>query len=754
MALKYWGKTISDYSAMQWPAPDGFHVPLITEWEWIKTIMDWLGLTTPDNWRINLHMPFVGSRNNTSELYFQGSRGYYWSTSPFSTDKARCLYLDSNYALLTNNGRISAYPVRCFKDSYEIPTSSWAVVQGTLWSAWIFWNQTNGLISITSDWTTWYTIADKNLWATTVYNNWDTLTQANMWNMYQWWNNYWFPSTWSVTTSSTQVDASTYWPWNYYNSSTFITKSSSPLDWSSVQNDNLRWWVTWTKGVPVNIVDRYYWGKTISDYSAMRGPAPEWFHIPLSSEWGIVYDIWVDLWWWSSDWTNLWIALKMPFAGYRSYYNGGIAFVNGISSQGEYWYYWSSTFGTTYYGRAFRISSSVINSTSMGYRGYGYSIRCFKDTPIVPTSSWVKLYWTSIESWWIFWSSTDWLISLSNNWTTRYTIQDKNLWATTVWNSWDTLSEANCWKYYQRWNNYGFPRTWSITTSSTQVDASNYGPWNSYLSSTFITSEIWDSSNSQNLWWWVTWVQNRVAKVKEVYYNTTKIRPFYPAWIYWNQSLWLISASSNWTDWITISDKNLWASVVYNYWDAMSETNCWKFYQRWNNYWFSYTWTPSRTLNKVNVSSYWPNNYYSSSTFVRVGWDWCWRTDNSSTAALNLRWDITNTNEARKWPCPDGFHIPSRNEGAALTAIPRTLGRLSFDERYKIYKMPKCWFRDNYTSQVVDIWTDSATWTTTQEDTNFWWTVAWNWFWPARWLNIRPFRNAAIIPTDGWVKLL
>jgi hypothetical protein len=55
-----------DFSAMQWPAPSGFHIPLITEWEWIKTIMDWLGLTTPDNWRINLHMPFVGSRNNTS----------------------------------------------------------------------------------------------------------------------------------------------------------------------------------------------------------------------------------------------------------------------------------------------------------------------------------------------------------------------------------------------------------------------------------------------------------------------------------------------------------------------------------------------------------------------------------------------------------------------------------------------------------------------------------------------------------------
>lgn len=82
---------------------------------------------------------------------------------------------------------------------------------------------------------------DKNLWATTVYNNWDTLTEANMGYMYQWWNNYWFPSTWTISnTSSTHVDASAYWPTNPYSSDTFITWGS---DWSSVQNDDL-WWDT------------------------------------------------------------------------------------------------------------------------------------------------------------------------------------------------------------------------------------------------------------------------------------------------------------------------------------------------------------------------------------------------------------------------------------------------------------------------------------------------------------------------------
>ena len=85
---------------------------------------------------------------------------------------------------------------------------------------------------------------DKNLWATAVYSDWDTLSQDNMWNMYQWWNNYWFPSTWTISnTSSTQVDASSYWPGNYYSSDTFITWSD---DWSSVSNNDLWWDTTWT----------------------------------------------------------------------------------------------------------------------------------------------------------------------------------------------------------------------------------------------------------------------------------------------------------------------------------------------------------------------------------------------------------------------------------------------------------------------------------------------------------------------------
>jgi hypothetical protein len=251
---------------MKWPCPDWFHVPLSTEWQWLKTIMDWLGLTTWDSWRINLHMPFAGCRMySNADPRNQRDSCYYWSSSPNSagSDSARSLSMgwSSNVNADRSDFRAYGYSVRCFKNSFELPTSSWTVINGTLWSAWIFWNQSEWLISITN-WTTGYTIQDKNLWATTVYNDWNTLSKANCGKYYQWGNNYWFAWTWSVTTSSTKVDASTYWPWNYYSSSTFITWS---YDWSSVHNDNLRWWETWP--VSMNELQNAYIGEYVEpDY--------------------------------------------------------------------------------------------------------------------------------------------------------------------------------------------------------------------------------------------------------------------------------------------------------------------------------------------------------------------------------------------------------------------------------------------------------------------------------------------------------
>ena len=288
------------------------------------------------------------------------------------------------------------------------------------------------------------------------------------------------------------------------------------------------------------------WIKVWDDYSAMQWPVPSWFHVPLNTEWKATKDIRTALGGWSSDWTNFWIALKLPFAGDRNYSSAG------VRNQGTFGFYWSSSRSNANSAYYLSFDSTALNPQGYNYRAFGFSVRCFKDFPVVPTSSWTKLYWTSIESWWIFWSSADWLISLSSDWQTWITISDKNLWATTVWNNWDTLSEANCGKYYQWGNNYWFPFTWTITdTSTTQVDASNYWPWNYYSSSTFIKySGRWDSTDNWNLWWWVTWVVNNAIT------NTGVLSVNGQTWAI----TWLASMST-----ITVSLTSAW-------WSSKSQT--------------------------------------------------------------------------------------------------------------------------------------------------------------------------------------
>lgn len=230
------------HSDMQWPCPTGFHVPTMQERVWLKSIMDYESLPVWEMYEDVLFMPITGRRryadwNYVSETYarYRTSIGFKVSSSLY----AGCLgFTDSTVDAQLSEVISAGRPIRAFKDSFEVPTSSrYNVDDG------IYRNQSEWLISITSDWTTGYTIMDKNLWATTVYHYWDTLSQANCGNLYQRWNNYGFPWNWTITTSSTKVDVSWYWPWNYYYSDTFIKWGT----WQSSSNLNLRWGVSqWT----------------------------------------------------------------------------------------------------------------------------------------------------------------------------------------------------------------------------------------------------------------------------------------------------------------------------------------------------------------------------------------------------------------------------------------------------------------------------------------------------------------------------
>ena len=688
----------------------------------------------------------------------------------------------------------------------------------------------------------------KYKWSVASYSNLPStwLTAWDVYNVEDTWMNYaWTGSAWDALGAS--VDLSNYlaknnttaftptWDYNpatkkYVDDRDTYIGGSEPTSnkvewrlWYDTRNDQLKVydWANWN--VTRNEYHVWEWIEiwTVQDYSAMQWPCPNWFHVPLTTEWQTVKNIWTALWGWSNAWNDFWIALKLPYAGGR---NSSASIV----AQGTGWYYWSSSRYNASDASSLNLTKYSIFAQSSNGRANSFSVRCFKDTPTVPTSSWTKLYWTSIEAWWIFWSSADWLISMSSDWQTWITITDKNLGATTVWNSWDTLSEANCGKYYQWWNNYWFPRTWSVTTSSTQVDASNYWPWNYYSSSTFITYDgRWDTTDNWNLWWWKTWVvtienaitntgvlsvnwqtwdvtiaspdmSNYLAKDNTTaftptgnynpatkkyvddnkteytagewiditndeiwldgtyewkdysamqwpapsgfhvptkdewvalcgiltstfgmasnattmgtylkmpmagsrYSNTTNVNgvgtggrywsssqysKYYAyylsfsssalnsqddstfasgysvrcfkdapisfldtplelwtvlyqgswnAWIYRNQNRWIISVSWDWTTWYTIMDKNLGATTVFNQWDTLTDVNCGNFYQWGNNYWFAHSWTLTTSSTAVDVTWYWPWNYYSSSTWITV-------TPRFTTTNGNLRWWVT-----------------------------------------------------------------------------------------------------------------
>ena len=285
--------------------------------------------------------------------------------------------------------------------------------------------------------------------------------------------------------------------------STTINYSSpyTPLyDWSPATkkyvDDNAKTYNAWT-GISI-------WSAT---KNWRKWPAPDGFHVPSKDEWVALCWILTTTFSMASNATTMATYLKMAMAGRRGYFNSYVA------GQGTNGYYWSSSPYPSEATDSYNInfSSSKISPQLSSYRSVGLSVRCFKDSPVIPDSSWTTLYdWSSIATdAWVFYNSTLWLISVSWDWTTWYTIKDKNEWATTVYNSWDTLSESNCWYYYQRWNNYWFAWTWNITTSSTQVDASSYWPntANGYYSdSTFITwSEDWSSTSNDDLWWDTTW---------------------------------------------------------------------------------------------------------------------------------------------------------------------------------------------------------------------------------------------------------
>jgi len=338
------------------------------------------------------------------------------------------------------------------------------------------WNEnfTGGLITIT-DWTDTYTIMDRNLWATKSGSICSSADLWACWYYFQWWNNYWFPTEWSVATSSTQVDASGYWPWNYYSSSTWITKNP----WNSSANYNLRWWVSGT-------------------YEAMQWPCPEWYHVPSSGEWlGLSTMLWYDRTYDSNASiqaiNSLRNELYLPFAGYRGYSSAGVRY------RGTYADYWSSTAYSADTAYRLYFNSAGLDPQHGYNRSNGFSVRCFKNSPYSasdlpseqqPTVAQINL------------SVIKWALTI---WTETWNL---NLWEVNVSNNAQELSwsfgENSFWVEDMKWLETGYYTTISVTDLTWTVSTHVISADNVYLKTawnepSYIT---WATVNDSKVIFW------------------------------------------------------------------------------------------------------------------------------------------------------------------------------------------------------------------------------------------------------------
>lgn len=270
----------------------------------------------------------------------------------------------------------------------------------------IYHNPELWLISISFDKVNWITIADKNLWATEVWNKWDEVTQENNWFFYQRWNNYWFPMDESqYTRRARRVSARNYWPWNYYNSNWVLITTN--YYWDSSANNNLWWW--WD-----DTLKNFMW-RDATNFEDRQWPCPDWFHIP---SWWLLNKLYNTL---------LKIYNKLNCVNYISepfrkiwFYRQADKYANNMYPEiNDYiklapswwlnmnmdWHYyltynwnlWSSsvsdeTLSRWYYANKIVVWQRYYQFTNNHLRSNAFCIRPFKNEPVVPDDTWIKLY--------------------------------------------------------------------------------------------------------------------------------------------------------------------------------------------------------------------------------------------------------------------------------------------------------------------------------------------------------------------------
>lgn len=357
----------------------------------------------------------------------------------------------------------------------------------------------------------------------------------------------------------------------------------------------------------------YIWAAARNDYSAMRGPCPEGFHVPTYDDWDAMPN--------GSE--NLFQLYHLP-PGFE-FSSTSLRIVEHTS--------------TSDYRICNRVSVQTSQSTAQVlhiYSGWWANhypcpivqanhIRPFKDIPAYPDNTWTKVYEEEDECE-VYHNATLWLITVhyysTDDCWIRKTMADKNLWATVLYNYWDTQSTANCGYIYQHWNNYWFDPQWTISTSSAVVDCTWYWPWN-YYSNNLMRTSNWNQTN-KNMWWWETWVNEDIAELKSAYIGEYVDYLCFTANSAWSiVKIHKVKAPAD----VTLefsTDKS--TRSTYTFSNTISLTNAWdKVYFR----------NTSETDVQFSIDE---DNYYRFEISGSVSWSW------DVTTLLNKNWTLTLSN--------------------------------------------------------------------------------------------------------------
>lgn len=121
--LELWKQSIQlpglyTFDDAQKECPPGYRVPTGEEQEWLIANTKYFFdketkegvFTFPDGFELRL--PAAGFRNGNGNSYYQGTYGYYWSSSP-SGASALNVYFNGSAAYVDTDNRVDAFSVRC-----------------------------------------------------------------------------------------------------------------------------------------------------------------------------------------------------------------------------------------------------------------------------------------------------------------------------------------------------------------------------------------------------------------------------------------------------------------------------------------------------------------------------------------------------------------------------------------------------------------------------------------------------------------